>query len=75
MIGSAAPSVLVAAAAVVAAWLMLRTLRAWYRLRHFKGPRIAALTRLWLARKVAGGTMHLDFHEVNEKYGASPRCR
>lgn len=40
-----------------------------YRLRHFKGPFVASLSRLWLTRCVAGGTMHLDFLDVNRKYG------
>ena len=48
---------------------ILQTFRTWYRLRHFKGPIFASLSRLWLARHVAGGRMHLDFQEVNEKYG------
>lgn len=50
---------------------LVQSFRSWYRLRHFKGPRFAAFSRLWLARHVAGGTMHLDFQEVNEKYGMS----
>jgi hypothetical protein len=48
---------------------LFRTFRRWYRLRHFKGPLIATLSRIWLARHVAGGRMHLDFQEVNQKYG------
>lgn len=52
-----------------AGWYLLQTFRSWYRLRHFKGPVFATLSRLWLARHVAGGRMHLDFQEVNQKYG------
>jgi hypothetical protein len=48
---------------------LFQTFRSWYRLRHFKGPLLASLSRLWLARHVAGGRMHLDFQEINEKYG------
>jgi hypothetical protein len=56
----------------VAGWYLLQTFRSWYRLRHFKGPLFATLSRLWLARHVAGGRMHLDFQEVNQKYGVYP---
>jgi hypothetical protein len=55
--------------AIFAGWVIQQKFRAWYRLRHFKGPLIASLTRLWLARKVAGGDMHTELHEINEKYG------
>lgn len=48
---------------------LIQSFRSWYRLRHFKGPLFASLSRFWLARHVAGGTMHLDFQRVNEKYG------
>jgi hypothetical protein len=47
---------------------LLQKFRDWYRLRHFKGPFVASLSRLWLTRCVAGGTMHLDFLDVNRKY-------
>lgn len=53
----------------IAGLYLVQSFPSCYRLRHFKGPRIASLTRLWLARHVAGGTMHLDFQKVNEKYG------
>ena len=49
--------------------ILLRKFQSWYRLRHFKGPFIASLTRLWLVRCITGGRMHLDFQEVNQKYG------
>ncbi|CAG8957256.1 hypothetical protein HYFRA_00010678 [Hymenoscyphus fraxineus] len=52
---------------------LISTFRAWYRLKQFKGPTLAGLTRVWLARRVWGGRMHLDFHEVNQKYGSLAR--
>ncbi|KAL3426423.1 cytochrome P450 [Phlyctema vagabunda] len=52
---------------------IFQTFQSWYRLRHFKGPPIASLTRFWLARHVWGGRMHLDFHDVNQKYGSLAR--
>ena len=53
----------------IAGLFLFQTFRSWYRLRHFKGPFLATLSRIWLARHVAGGRMHLDFQEVNQKYG------
>lgn len=47
----------------------IETFRSWYRLRQFKGPLIATLSRLWLVRAVSAGTLHLDFQGVNRKYG------
>jgi hypothetical protein len=55
-------------ASIVGVYLV-QTFRSWYRLRHFKGPFIAALSRIWLVRTISGGRMHLDFQEVNQKYG------
>lgn len=46
----------------------------WYRLRHFKGPPLAAFSRVWLARSSTGGRLHLDLKEVNEKYGMLTNC-
>jgi hypothetical protein len=48
---------------------LAQTFRSWYRLRHFKGPLIATLSRIWLVRTVSKGRLHLDFYEVNQKYG------
>ncbi|KAK0118344.1 hypothetical protein ONS95_012634 [Cadophora gregata] len=57
----------------LAAWHTVRVFRGWYRLRHFKGPRIAALTRFWVARKISAGGMHHDLQAVNERYGSLAR--
>jgi hypothetical protein len=47
----------------------IQTFRSWYRLRQFKGPLIANVSRLWLVRAISAGTLHLDFQGVNRKYG------
>lgn len=52
---------------------IVQRIRAWYRLRHFKGPLSAAFSRLWLIRHSTGGRLHLDFAEVTEKYGSLAR--
>ncbi|CZT12580.1 related to pisatin demethylase (cytochrome P450) [Rhynchosporium agropyri] len=54
-------------------WHSMRVFRSWYRLRKFKGPKIAALTRFWLASKLSAGNIHRDFHTVNDKYGPLAR--
>jgi hypothetical protein len=53
----------------LAGLFLFKKFRSWYRLRHFKGPLIATLSRVWPVRHVAGGRMHLDFQDVNQKYG------
>jgi len=50
-------------------WLTASTLRQYFRLRHIRGPRIAGFSKIWLARSVLGGRMHLDLIEAIEKYG------
>ena len=39
------------------------------RLRHFRGPRSAAWSNLWLLRKMVGGEMHLDFYKAYKEHG------
>jgi len=53
---------------LVGIWVVQK-FRSWYRLRHFKGPFLAGISRLWLVRSISGGRFHLDFMEVNQKYG------
>ena len=48
---------------------LLQTFRSWHRLRHFKGPFLASISPIWLVRHISGGRFHLDFMEVNQKYG------
>lgn len=44
------------------------------RLRHFKGPRTAGFSNIWLLRCVTSGLMHRHFLEVNHKYGVYCLC-
>lgn len=53
----------------VAAFFVARTLRAWMRLRHIKGPPLAGFTNLWLVRVIMGGNTHWELGDANEKYG------
>ncbi|KAF5541139.1 cytochrome P450 monooxygenase [Fusarium napiforme] len=54
-------------------WSVLSTWRQDNRLREFKGPRLAALSRWWLIKKVGGGRAYLDFWEVTKRYGSIAR--
>jgi hypothetical protein len=48
---------------------LVQKFRSWCRLRHFQGPLLATLSRLWLVRHVSGSKMHTVFYDVNKKYG------
>lgn len=63
------PVIAGAAVLLIAAWLVVSTIRQYLRLRHIKGPPIAGFTQAWLIRSVARGRAHLDQWEVCEKYG------
>jgi len=57
----------------VLAFLLLinagQRIRAWYHLRHFKGPLTASFSRFWLIRHSLAGRLQWDFAEVTDKYG------
>ncbi|KAM0421938.1 hypothetical protein ACHAPD_000379 [Fusarium lateritium] len=69
------PSIAIAGILVLflAAWTALSTWRQYNRLRKFKGPTLAALSKWWLVKKVGGGRAYLDFWEVTQKYGSIAR--
>lgn len=62
-------------AAVVAALVLYAAYSAvqYARLRAFKGPTAAALSRLWLLNCVQSGKMHYILHDVSKKYGKFAR--
>ncbi|EXF74123.1 hypothetical protein CFIO01_09500 [Colletotrichum fioriniae PJ7] len=49
------------------------TARRYRRLRHFKGPPLAAVSKLWLLKTVTGSLGHLEFYNVTKKYGSLAR--
>lgn len=73
--GDVRPSIAIAGLLVVflTLWSALSTLRQYNRLREFKGPRLAALSKWWLIKKVGGGRAYLDFWEVTKQYGIFPQ--
>jgi len=50
-------------------WQLVKTFRAWWRLRHFPGPRFASFSYLWGYRKMTTGQMHRKLAEEQDKYG------
>jgi len=50
-------------------YLVISSVRQFYRLRHFQGPAWAAWTKLWLLRTVTSGRMHHVFYTTTKKYG------
>jgi hypothetical protein len=69
--GDVRPSIAIAGLLVVLLTLCsaISTWRQYNRLREFKGPRLAALSKWWLIKKVGGGRAYLDFWEVTKQYG------
>lgn len=49
--------------------LVGRSVYAWYRLRHIKGPWLAAWSDLWLINSIISGRMHWKYADACEKYG------
>ena len=64
---------LLAAGFTLALLMMINAIRSYYRLSHIPGPPLAAFSRLWLLRGLAGVRNHLNLHEVNQKYGSLAR--
>ncbi|EWG49992.1 hypothetical protein FVEG_09330 [Fusarium verticillioides 7600] len=65
IVGDVRPSIAIAGlvAIFVVLWSVLSTWQQYNRLREFKGPRLAALSKWWLIKKVGGGRAYLDFWE------------
>jgi hypothetical protein len=55
---------------VLALWLAA-ALYSYRRLRHFSGPWLASVSKLWMMRSTYGGRMHLDVADVCKKYGTA----
>jgi len=67
--GISSAGVSIAAAALVVAWFIARTIWVWRRLRHIPGPTLAGFSSLWLIRKQSSGRFCEHMRDVSEKYG------
>src|ERR1700744_1720180 len=56
---------------VLVVYTLVSTARSYWRLRHFKGPPLAAFSHLWYIRAALSGRGHLYLSEVCTKYGMS----
>jgi len=45
------------------------SVRSYRRLRHFKGPRLAAWTDLWHVKLATSGKAHILFGDLVDQYG------
>lgn len=43
--------------------------RAWYKLRMFKGPWLASFSEAWLFGATSSGDVHMKLYDVCKKYG------
>ncbi|KAJ0387841.1 hypothetical protein COL922a_001392 [Colletotrichum nupharicola] len=50
-------------------WWLFSTVKQYLRLRHFRGPPLAAFSKLWHLKTVWGPKAHLEFYDVVKKYG------
>lgn len=48
---------------------VIRLIKRWYALSHFKGPWLAGFSRLWQASVDSSGDMNKYYNMLGEKYG------
>jgi hypothetical protein len=54
---------------ILLGWYIVSSVRAYWRLRHIKGPWIAGWSNIWLVNAAMSKKYHLRLAEVSEKYG------
>lgn len=54
-------------------WYAVATGLAWYRLRAFRGPALASVSYLWIARATLSGRMWQVYRDASAKYGSVVR--
>lgn len=54
-------------------YLVVASVHSYWRLRHFKGPKLAAWTDLWYVKLSQSGKAHLLLGELVDKYGEVSR--
>lgn len=54
------------------AWIF-STVRQYRRLRHFKGPPLAAVSKFWHLKTATSPRAYLELYEVTQKYGEVSR--
>ncbi|KAB5554850.1 pisatin demethylase [Coniochaeta sp. 2T2.1] len=62
-----------ASVVVLLLYLLLSSIRQYYRLSHIPGPPGAGFSKWWLIGRITSGRTHLDYYEVCEEYGPIAR--
>lgn len=57
--------------AVFISYLLIGSIVNYRKLRQFRGPRLAAFSRLWLFKKECEGRLPHEFQDALRKYGMS----
>ncbi|RVX68754.1 hypothetical protein B0A52_07640 [Exophiala mesophila] len=61
---------------ILSAWILyyvISTVRSYWRLRHIKGPPLAAISHLWYVRAAVANKAYLRLSEACDKYGPTTR--
>jgi len=54
--------------------VIVRSFLSWYRLRHFSGPLLASLSKLWIVKCCLKQNLHTELKRLCDEHGkASPK--
>lgn len=67
------PSILLLVPALLASYVFYTFVTAYWKLRHFKGPRIAAWTDWYFVWLSISGKQHILIGDLVDHYGNSPQ--
>ena len=51
--------------------LSFQTFTAWYKIRHFEDPRLAAVSKLWVLERTYRHNLHIEVRRGCDEYGAT----
>lgn len=71
---TASSIIFVLAPTVLFSWIVYSFIAAYWRLRHFVGPRVAAWTDWYFVWLSTTGRQHVLLGELVDKYGTSSLC-
>lgn len=55
--------------AVLMAWIFVKRLLVWYRLRHIDGPFVAKFTDFWMLKRLWTSELYVELGKLHEQYG------
>ena len=65
--------IFIAAIPLVCAYHIIASVVAWYRLREFPGPLLAAISYFPMLRRSRSGRAHIEYHDITKRYGSIVR--